>query len=319
MSTVAELEDFHGVLARSLAADYVGIPAAPLAEWLPDLDGQEHAGARVQLSLARDRSSPVGLLNVRYPVLDNLATVNVELIVDPAHRRRGYGRLLAEEALREVRAGGRTRVFTPVASWPDRPPLGRRLLEDFGFRPVIEDTRRMLDLQRDPPGDGGEVPDGYRVVQWLDAAPEDLVAGLAYLSGRMTLDMPMGEMDYEPERWDVERYRAVEADALVRGKRRLVSAAVHASGAVAGLTEIAVNLAARETAEQWNTIVDPDHRGHGLGLVLKRWNHRFLADSHPEVRYLNTWNASSNAFMIRVNEAVGYRAMETWTEYQLDL
>jgi len=319
VTTRADLEDFHSVLETSLQADYVGLPAAPIAEWLPDLDGVERAGQLVQLYVGRVDEAPVGLLNLHLPTLDNQEVVSVELIVHPQHRRQGYGRQLARQALAEVRAAGRTRVFTPVASWPDRPALGLALLMEHGFKAVIEDTRRMIDLREHPPGPGGDVPDGYRVVQWVDSAPDELLDGLAYLLGRMTIDAPMGDMDYAPERWDAVRYREMEADAVARRKERLVTAVVHASGAVAGLTEIAVSLSGQETAEQWNTIVEATHRGHGLGLVLKRWNHRLLADLHPEVRYLNTWNASSNSYMIRVNEAVGFRAMETWTEYQLDL
>jgi GNAT superfamily N-acetyltransferase len=129
----------------------------------------------------------------------------------------------------------------------------------------------------------------------------------------------MGEMDYEPERWDAARYREKEQAAVDRKRMRVVSTAVHESGQVAGTTDIAVSTSAPEVGYQWDTIVDPDHRGHGLGLVLKTWNHAYLAETSPDVRYLNTWNASSNGFMIRINEAVGYRAMDTWTEYQLDL
>ena len=65
----------------------------------------------------------------------------------------------------------------------------------------------MIDLREHPPGPGGSVPDGYRVVQWVDAAPDDLLDGVAYLLGRMTVDAPMGDMDYAPEKWDAERYR----------------------------------------------------------------------------------------------------------------
>ena len=314
-----DLEDFHAVLAPAMVADYVGLPAPPVEEWLPELDDAVQGGYRTLLHVGRVDGRPVGLLNVRLPMLDNLNAVNVELIVHPDHRRRGHGRQLAKAALDEVRALGRTRVFAPVASWPDRPALGQRLLEEHGFKPVIQDTRRMLDLVEHPPGRRPEPAPGYRLVQWREHAPDELVEGLAYLSGRMTLDAPMGDMDYEPERWDAARYREMEADAVARRLERLVTAAVHESGQVAGLTEIAASTVAPEVAEQWNTIVDPDHRGHRLGLLLKQWNHTYVVEQRPDVRYVNTWNASSNSHMIAVNEAVGFRAMETWTEHQLDL
>ena len=317
--TRADLEDFHAVERAAMAHDHVGLPGDPLDEWLPLLERPEMAGELVHLFVGREARVPVGTVSLRIPTLDNLSAVNADVTVHPGHRRQGHGRRLAQRCLAEIRALGRTRVFCAVASWPDRPPLGQALLDDHGFTPVLDDTRRMLDLRELPPAARCEVPAAYRVEQWLDHAPEQLVDGCAYLAGRMTLDSPLGEMDYEPERWDAARYREKEQAAVDCKRMRVVSTAVHESGQVAGTTDVAVSLSAPEVGYQWDTIVDPDHRGHGLGLVLKTWNHAYLAETSPDVRYLNTWNASSNAFMIRINEAVGYRAMETWTEYQLDL
>ena len=319
VATLADLEDFQALLAEVLACDFVGLPAKPLEEWLPVLDGTEQGGSRSQLYVARVDGTPVGIVNLQIPTLDNLASLSCELYVHPEHRGRGHGRRLAEHALQETRALGRTRVFAPVATHPGRPSPGTALLEGYGFKPVIEDTRRLLDLHEHPPGPRPAAPPGYRLVQWVGTAPEELVDGLAYLNGRMVMDMPMGDMDYEPERWDATRYRETEADATARHRERLTTVAVDATGRVVGLTEIYVSLRAPETAEQGTTIVDPEHRGHGLGLVLKAANHGLLAEARPHVRFVNTWNATSNSYMIRVNEAVGFRAMETWTEYQLDL
>jgi hypothetical protein len=33
---------------------------------------------------------------------------------------------------------------------------------------------------------------------------------------------------------------------------------------------------------------------------------------------MNTWNAESNTHMIAINERLGYRPVEYWTEWQLD-
>lgn len=206
-----------------------------------------------------------------------------------------------------------------MASRAGEAPAASALLREHGFTPALEETRRMLDLREHPARDRPQPAPGYRLEQWVDAAPEGLVDGLAYLSGRMTLDAPLGDMDYEPERWDAGRYREKEADAVARGMRRVVTATVHDGGTVAGVTEVFVRTSDPRTADQGDTIVDPDHRGHGLGLTLKQWNHALLAERFPDVRWVNTWNASSNSWMIRVNEAVGFRAMETWTEHQLDL
>lgn len=319
VGTRADLEDFQSVLAAALAHDHVGLPADPVETWLPLLADPERGGERVQLFVGRADGVPVGTVVLKTPLHDNLQLVDAEVNVHPGHRRRGHGRELAEHVVRETRAVGRTRIITIAASWPDQPALGTRLLEELGARPVVVDVRRSIDLHERPPVPLGDVPHGYRVVQWVAHAPSDLLEGLADLSARMSTDAPLGEMDYEPERWDADRYREKEQHAVDSRRRRVVTAAVHESGDVAGVTEIAVNESAPEVGYQWDTIVGPRHRGHGLGLALKSRNHVLLAETVPQCRWLNTWNAASNTFMIRVNEALGYQPVESWTEWQLDL
>lgn len=314
VGTRADLEDFHAVEAAAMAHDFVGLPADPVDEWAPSLEQPEIAGERVTMWLGREDGVPVGVLSTRVPLLDNLAVVNGDVAVHPDHRRRGYGRQLAHRLLDETRALGRTRVFSGAAH-----DAGRALLAELGFRPVIDEVRRLLDLQEFPPAPRPPAPQGYRVVEWLEQAPDELVDGVAYLNGRMTLDMPMGDMDYEPEKWDAQRYREREQAARDRKRLLLVAAAVADDGTVAGITEIAISPAEPEVGYQWDTIVDPDHRGRGLGLLLKQCNHAQLVEAVPGVRWLNTWNAATNGYMIAVNEAVGYRPMEIWTEHQLDL
>jgi GNAT superfamily N-acetyltransferase len=319
VSTRADLEDFHAVEAAVMAHDWVGLPADPIEEWLPLLERPETAGERVQLYLGREAGAPVGTLTLRLPTLDNPTVVNGELSVHPDHRRRGHGRGLFRLLIDETRSLGRSRILGAVGSRPGQRPLAQRMLDEIGAKPVLEETRRMLDLRQHPPTPRCDVPEGYRMVQWLHRAPAELVDGCAYLLGRMTLDAPMGDMDYDQEKWDAARYREHEQSAIDRQRLRVATAAVHDSGQVAGMTGIGVNARSPEVGYQWDTIVDPDHRGHGLGLALKTWNHALLVETVPGVRYLNTWNASSNSFMIRVNEALGFRAVDTWTEYQLDL
>jgi GNAT superfamily N-acetyltransferase len=314
------LEAFHLVEAAAQDHDFVALPADPLEEWLPLLETPERAGERVLLWLGRAGGEPVASLSMRLPTLDNLTTASLDLHVHPAHRRRGHGRAMVAEALGLVRGLGRSRVFFEVPSGADgTEAVARPLMDEIGAKPVLDDHRRLLDLTTHPAGERAAPPDGYRVVQWVDRVPEELLDGVAYLSGRMVLDAPLGEMAYEQEKWDAARYRDKEVAAMERGRTRVATAVVHDSGAVAGATDIGVNQALPEVAYQWDTIVDPAHRGQRLGLVLKTWNHAFLVEQVPAVRFVNTWNATSNSFMIAVNDQLGFRPVEKWTEYQLDL
>lgn len=195
----------------------------------------------------------------------------------------------------------------------------RRLARSVGAREVLSDVRRLLDLSGELP-DPVAPPSPYRVVQWVDRAPDELVDDVAALEGRMATDIPLGDMDWEPEVWDAARYRAKEAAAAARGRIRLATAAVDdRTGRAVGYTDIGVNASQPEVGYQWDTIVDPDHRGHGLGLVIKSHNLRLLRERLPATRWVNTWNAESNAHMVAVNDALGFHPVGRWAEWQLDL
>ena len=321
VTTLDDLRSFWAIEAAAQEHDYVALPADPIEELVPLLGGRPRAGEHVLLHLAREQGEPVGTLTLTLPLLDNLDVVHVDGQVHPPHRRRGYGRELLELAVRQVRRHRRSRVFVEAHS-PLDGSQGRAdaLLRDLGFRPVLEEHRRLLDLEQHPVGTSADPPAGYRVEQWVDRCPDALVEGAARLAGRMTLDAPLGEMDYAPEVWDVGRYRDKEADAVARGRVRLATAVVHeASGAVAGVSDLGVNRGRPEVAYQWDTIVDPPHRGHRLGMALKEHNHALLVRELPGVRWVNTWNATTNTHMLTVNDALGFTPMERWWEWQLDL
>jgi GNAT superfamily N-acetyltransferase len=315
------LKAYHQVEAAAFDNDFVALPADAIEELLPLVEGRQVPDEHVTFVVGFDGDAPVATACLAMPLLDNLQGVNLEVHVHPEHRRRGHGRAMLHGALDRVREAGRSRVFVqaPWTADGEEGP-GFPLLREVGAHEVLVDVRRLLDLRAFPPADPVEPPAGYRLVQFDERAPDDLVDGLAYLLHRMVLDSPMGDMDYEPEKWDAARYRDNEAAIVDRHRTRLGTAVVdEATGEVAGVTELGKNAHRHDVAFQWSTIVRPDHRGHGLGMVLKSWNHRQLTERHPEARWVNTWNAASNSHMIAVNEALGFQPAERWSEWQLDL
>jgi GNAT superfamily N-acetyltransferase len=313
-------------IARELDAeaydhDFVALPADPVEEAIPGLGGVEIAGSRTFRYLAREGGAPVGTVSIDLPTLDNLTAANIDGLIHPAHRRRGLGRELLAWSVDEARRMGRGRLWFQVPAPVDGTDgVAEPLMREVGARLVLEEARRLLDLQSVALLDRSHVAAGYRLEQWVDSAPEELLDGLAYLNSRMSTDAPNGDMDLEQEVWDAGRVRAKEESGRQRGRLHMLTVAVHeATGVVAGLTEIAVSRSRPYVGYQWETIVDPEHRGHRLGLALKTWNHHFLAEHSPQTRYVNTWNADSNSFMVSVNEACGFTVAERWNQYQLDL
>lgn len=321
VTEIGALTAWHQVEAASHAHDHVGLPADPLDDRLPLLDSSRpDAGERTELRLGLVAGRAVGAIEIGLPTVDNLTACSIKVLVHPDARRRGHGRSLLRAALDETAALGRSRAFFEVPSpYPSGPAAAGPLLRSVGARPVLVEVRRLLDLTEPPPGAPYPPLAGFRLVQWVDRAPEELVGDLARLVARMSTDAPLGEMDWEPERWDSARYRAKEAQAQAKGRARYATAVVHEnSGQVVAMTDIGVSLSDPLVAYQWDTIVDGPHRGHGLGLVVKSHNHQLLRASQPATRWVNTWNAESNVHMVRINEQLGFRPVQYWTEWQLD-
>ena len=149
---------------------------------------------------------------------------------------------------------------------------------------------------------------GYEVRTWRDRCPDDLLEGRAALGVAMSTDAPLGDLDWREEAWDVERVRRRERDGVEQGRAHLAAGAVHAgSGRLVAFTEVAVAHETPELVRQWETLVEQAHRGHRLATLVKTAVLRRLADELPEARAVITVNAGTNAPMVAINQALGFR------------
>ncbi|MWB97697.1 GNAT family N-acetyltransferase, partial [Agromyces seonyuensis] len=149
---------------------------------------------------------------------------------------------------------------------------------------------------------------GYRVESWEGATPDSLVDAYARARTRMALDVPAGGLEIDEEPWDADRVRAREGRMARAGSRVLVTAALDPGGAVAGYTELELT-AGKRVAQQADTLVVPEHRGHGLGMLVKAANIVRLAELAPERTGVLTWNADENDHMLAINVALGFRVV----------
>lgn len=334
---------WHEILRASFDADYESLPADPVDDIRPALDGL-YDGEAVELWLGRDDrgdrdgeedgggdggGAAVAAVNLRSPVYDNTNLTNLSLWVHPAHRRRGHGRRAMAAALDLVRAKRRTQVLLEVVltDADGEPSPGARLAAEFGARPMTAEARRLLDLdaldeQRvaELDADARAASTGYSMLRWRERTPPEWVNDMAELTALMSTDPPMGELDLEPETWTAERYLEREESFVARRRKHLtVAARDDETGRLAGYTDLGIPYGPASVGYQWSTIVRKEHRGHKLGLRMKIDNLRYLAAEHPEVRKLNTWNADENPYMVSVNDVLGFRVMESWAEWQIDL
>jgi GNAT superfamily N-acetyltransferase len=314
--------------------DYDNLPADPAQAVYEHLEAGR-ADERYELWLGCVAGTPVVLGELKLPLLDNVSNAVVEIATHPGFRRRGYGTAMLEHVTERARADKRSRIIgevcEPLADGRPGDELaavpGVAFATAAGAKPVTSEVRRVLriaELDDDElvrlHDDAGAHSQGYSLIQWDGPAPSEIVGDLAILLARMSTDAPLEELDWEPEQWSAERYREGEKRIVVSGQQRLSTAARHdESGRIVALTDIGVALALPDSAYQWSTIVLPEHRGHRLGMRVKLANLDYLRRSKPRVSMVNTWNAAINDHMVSINEAMGFRAVERWREWQLEL
>ncbi|TXL58086.1 GNAT family N-acetyltransferase [Aeromicrobium terrae] len=268
--------------------------------------------------LARDDGgTPVGGGWAQMPLRDNLAFVFFDVFVAPEHRRRGHGSVLLAALEDLAREAGRSTMFTE-ASWlmDEDEPVAKAFADARGYRLDLLDAHRVLDLPADLPR--LRLSEGYTLHGWRGRCPDEWAQGYADVRGLMVQEAPSGDAPLENEFWDVGRVRREEEMWEAQQRVPQVSVAQAADGTLVGHTQLVFSLDS-ENVYQWDTLVLPEHRGHGLGLALKVFTMQEAADLLEGRRRIHTYNAASNVHMIAVNEKLGFRQASWSAELVRDL
>jgi mycothiol synthase len=255
---------------------------------------------------------------------ENVVELDVE--VDADHRRRGIGTALLRAALDEVTAApgagsidslmgwevlnDATTGFWTAAGCPQRylERVSRLVLPDVDPEQMAQWVTRAKERASD-----------YSIVQWIDRCPDDLLDTFAVARTALN-DAPLDSLDVQDEVWTPELVRGREDRLQARSMHVLVDAAVHRdSGVIGGYTEVVLVPERPQMAFQDDTGVLAAHRERGLGRWLKASMWQRLRRDHPEARTIDTANAESNAAMLAINVAMGFRPHLTYAAWQAPL
>jgi GNAT superfamily N-acetyltransferase len=321
----------HDALAVMTEAEAVDVPDFPPPCPVDFLGGLSHPwpGHVQHHAVAYVDGVPAGRAEVGLPQLENLENADLGLTVAPGHRRRGVGRALYRWAEQVARDHGRRRFVTmtveTLPGGPRRDEAGAAFAASLGFKSALSEVRRRLDvtkLDHDALdrmlADGWSKADGYTLVRWNGLAPDEYLDDVAYLDSRLILDAPMGDLEWEPPKTDAARLRAGQVAREARGRKQYHTGVRHdASGRLVAWTTLDMGATSTWHGWQYITIVEPRHRGHRLGAIVKVENLRWFLAEQPQVTAIDTWNAAVNDHMISINEAMGFRAVDVWNDQQI--
>lgn len=303
------------VVLAGYAAQDPAPPLDPLPEVLAGLRATPPAYCRPVVAGIRDPATarPAGLSIGWLPQRDNTHSLQVgPLVVHPDFRRRGLATALLDHVVGIARATGRTVLLlesTEPLGADGSAVAGTAFARAAGAVDVALDVQRTLRLDTTSAGPApADVAPGYELVAWTDQTPEDLLDAMAVLHARMSVDAPLEDLTLEEEVWDADRVRAADRSRMAAGRTASTTAVRSTeSGDLVGYTVLVASRIVPEVGYQDDTFVLSAHRGHGLGLALKRANQQRFAVLSPGTRTVHTWNAAVNRHMIAINEAVGYR------------
>lgn len=269
--------------------------------------------------LARDEDGTLlGYAALEMPTRDNRTLLWLDLVVDPARRHHGVGSALLAAATEVSGEVGRDLQMT--SAWWGSP--GPAFCKRHGFTQGSSAAQRRLYPQRLPrEGDdalltGAQTASaGYRVLRVRGALEEDLRARMLDTVATIN-DAPLDDLEVEDNAFSDERLRLYDETQQLQEHRLYRMIALGGDDEPAGHTVVAVDGHRPFHAEQHDTTVRREHRGHRLGLRLKLEMLAWLREEEPQLTQIDTWNMESNNHMVAVNDAIGCSVVGRELEFQ---
>ena len=287
-----------------LLAEITGAPSHRRTHVLEALEDGEVAGAAILV--AEDLQGR-----------DTIAWLKT-LVVAPSYRRRHVGSSMAAAVLERSREESRQRFQTFVPPTPAAAGFATGLGATRTGIVSHQNRLRTSDLDREMLerwiARAPERAGGYSLLCFDGRCPGEWLGGFTELVAVMNT-APRSDADEDVVYSTEQVVEQEEAHLASGGWGWTVCARHDSSGELVAFTELGGSRYRPWLAQQGETGVHPDHRNRGLGRWIKAVNASRLLVERPEVSVVETWNADTNAPMLSINEAMGFRRVAEWVEW----
>jgi len=316
------LNEFRNVIRRELNPDD---PPTPLEE---DRQGAKNIPAFVEVeayAVWDEAGTKILALceSAVYHTGDNehMADFNIEVL--PEHRRKG----LANQALGLILNFAKTHNRRLLLAFStDNTPASGVFLEKLGARKGLSSFTNQLKISEF---------DKSLVQTWLSQSeplkaefdlglldgpyPDEQIQDVASLYQEVANDQPRDNLEMEDMKFTPEFLRDIEKNIFAKGDHRwTLYLTDRSNGKVAGLTEVSWSPNRDMILYQGFTGVYPEYRSKGLGRWLKAEMMQKILSERPEVKFIRTTNANSNAPMLKINIEMGFKPYRANTVWQLE-
>jgi GNAT superfamily N-acetyltransferase len=316
VATEAELESWLRAYNTALAADLPDDPPWGMGR-LRDYLTVTMPGERRLTWLAEDENLPGVVLGYgRMLMLDGVGVI--ELYVIPAARRQRLGEILLTVIAERAVLEGFTSLGVEVIG--GTPAMG--FYPTHGFNHAYTEMRSILDLADVDWAHLSEMAEGvahgYRIEYYAGDLPDEILPEYAEAKQVRRLD-PDGDLELRPSSYDPDRLRASLRCLQGRGLKPYIVVAIHErSEKVAGLTELVVPALRPSRADQYDTVIVPEHNSYGLARAIKARMLLELRAAEPNLREVQTWHAPEREQLQQVNKELGFRPDREWREYEVE-
>jgi GNAT superfamily N-acetyltransferase len=251
-------------------------------------------------------------------LFDDMAVL--EVLVHPKARHSGVGRELLAAAVTRTHEEGYSTIGVEVIGGTP----AAKFYEATGFTCAYTESRSILELSSvdwlQLGGMASGVGSGYRIEYYPGGPPEDLYESYAAAKYLAHSEVEPGDLTMRPSSTNAQRLRASLKTLHMRGMKPYIVVGIHeSSGEVAGLTEVVVAAQHPDRADQYDTVVVPEHRGYGLTRAIKARMLFELRSAEPRLRSVQTWNSFDAEGMLTVNSELGFKPDREWREYQAEV